>query len=306
MPLPPSSLNTLPMRNLVGRRRHWDPSSYEVLAAAIPSQLDAGEWGWYPGDSGGQRSLACCSPWGHKELDVTWQLNSNRGWDRKQSPQHPAFPSIPAVLSPQEILDHLRNSLPPAPLPPLPVPLGPCFLCCTSSTYDSTRPGLCINSWLQNRSKSLTFSDFRPRDDIRKYNTLGTPSHLRQECLRGFRYWEKKSTPRTFTSRNMHQRFWKFSGLSFRTTNFSLLARAWKHGYLTRLPSWAQASLQPDPRKRHDRLKWHSDSLFCLWYFFGHKNAHIRMHNLPGVPGPAWTGSPVSTVKFSGIWQAGC
>ena len=23
------------------------------------------------GDSGGQRSLACCSPWGHKELDTT-------------------------------------------------------------------------------------------------------------------------------------------------------------------------------------------------------------------------------------------
>ena len=24
-----------------------------------------------PGDSGGQRSLACCSPWGPKELDMT-------------------------------------------------------------------------------------------------------------------------------------------------------------------------------------------------------------------------------------------
>ena len=23
----------------------------------------------------GQRSLACCSPWGHKELDTTEQLN---------------------------------------------------------------------------------------------------------------------------------------------------------------------------------------------------------------------------------------
>ena len=28
-----------------------------------------------PGDSGGQGSLACCSPWGHKELDMTEQLN---------------------------------------------------------------------------------------------------------------------------------------------------------------------------------------------------------------------------------------
>ena len=30
-----------------------------------------------PGDSGGQRSLACCSPWGHKELDTTYRLNKS-------------------------------------------------------------------------------------------------------------------------------------------------------------------------------------------------------------------------------------
>ena len=24
-----------------------------------------------PGEKGGQRSLECCSPWGHKELDTT-------------------------------------------------------------------------------------------------------------------------------------------------------------------------------------------------------------------------------------------
>ena len=29
------------------------------------------------GDSEGQGSLACCSPWGHKELDMTKQLNNN-------------------------------------------------------------------------------------------------------------------------------------------------------------------------------------------------------------------------------------
>ena len=28
------------------------------------------------GDSEGQESLVCCSPWGHKELDVTEQLNN--------------------------------------------------------------------------------------------------------------------------------------------------------------------------------------------------------------------------------------
>ena len=29
------------------------------------------------GDGEGQGSLVCCSPWGHKELDTTWQLNHN-------------------------------------------------------------------------------------------------------------------------------------------------------------------------------------------------------------------------------------
>ena len=29
------------------------------------------------GDSGGQGSLACCSPQGHRELDVTERLNNN-------------------------------------------------------------------------------------------------------------------------------------------------------------------------------------------------------------------------------------
>ena len=31
-----------------------------------------------PGVGGGQGSLACCSPWGHKESDTTEGLNSNR------------------------------------------------------------------------------------------------------------------------------------------------------------------------------------------------------------------------------------
>ena len=28
-----------------------------------------------PGNSGGQRSLVCCTPWGHKELDTAERLN---------------------------------------------------------------------------------------------------------------------------------------------------------------------------------------------------------------------------------------
>ena len=40
-------------------------------------QLDGHEFEQAPGDSGGQRSLACCSPWGRKESDVTLRLNNN-------------------------------------------------------------------------------------------------------------------------------------------------------------------------------------------------------------------------------------
>ena len=38
-------------------------------------------WVWAcltPGDSEGQGSLACCSPWGRKKLDSTEQLNNNK------------------------------------------------------------------------------------------------------------------------------------------------------------------------------------------------------------------------------------
>ena len=35
------------------------------------------ELGQTPGDSEGQGSLKCCSPWGHKELDTTEPLSDN-------------------------------------------------------------------------------------------------------------------------------------------------------------------------------------------------------------------------------------
>ena len=35
-------------------------------------------WTWQtPGDGEGQRGRACCSPWGRKESDTTWQLNND-------------------------------------------------------------------------------------------------------------------------------------------------------------------------------------------------------------------------------------
>ena len=40
-------------------------------------QLDGHESEQIPEDSEGQGSLACSSPWGHKESEMIWRLNNN-------------------------------------------------------------------------------------------------------------------------------------------------------------------------------------------------------------------------------------
>ena len=40
-------------------------------------QLNGHEFQQTPRDGEGQGSLACCSPWGRKELDTTERLNNN-------------------------------------------------------------------------------------------------------------------------------------------------------------------------------------------------------------------------------------
>ena len=40
-------------------------------------QLNGREFAQTLGDDEGQESLACCSPWGHKESDMTERLNSS-------------------------------------------------------------------------------------------------------------------------------------------------------------------------------------------------------------------------------------
>ena len=40
-------------------------------------QLNGHEFEQNPGNSEGQGSLACCSPWNCKVSDMTWQLNYN-------------------------------------------------------------------------------------------------------------------------------------------------------------------------------------------------------------------------------------
>ena len=40
-------------------------------------RLHGHEFEQVPGDSEGQGSLACCSPWSCEEVDTTWELHNN-------------------------------------------------------------------------------------------------------------------------------------------------------------------------------------------------------------------------------------
>ena len=48
-------------------------------------QCNEHELGQTPGDGEGQGGLACCSPWGRKELDTTEQLHNNNNNNKGNS-----------------------------------------------------------------------------------------------------------------------------------------------------------------------------------------------------------------------------
>ena len=62
---------TLMLRN-TERSRRGDDRGWDGCKA---SPLNGHEFEQAPGDGDGQGSLECCSPWGHKQLDMTEQLN---------------------------------------------------------------------------------------------------------------------------------------------------------------------------------------------------------------------------------------
>ena len=51
-------------------------------------QLNGHEFEQTLGDSGGQRSLVCCSPWGCRESEMTERLNNNTGSKAKRKQEH--------------------------------------------------------------------------------------------------------------------------------------------------------------------------------------------------------------------------
>ena len=57
----------LVLGKIEGKRRR-KPAEDETIR--WHHQFNEHEFERTPGDSGGQRSLVCCSPWGHKESDM--------------------------------------------------------------------------------------------------------------------------------------------------------------------------------------------------------------------------------------------
>ena len=58
-----------------GRDWRWEKGTTEDEMVGWHHWLNRDEFGWTPGVVDGQGGLACCSPWGHKELYTTEQLN---------------------------------------------------------------------------------------------------------------------------------------------------------------------------------------------------------------------------------------
>ena len=62
--------------------------------------LNGHEFEQAPGDGEGQGSLACCSPWGHRELDTTERLNNKNEIIRQASLFSLHLPNfVPVVLT---------------------------------------------------------------------------------------------------------------------------------------------------------------------------------------------------------------
>ena len=64
---------------MLGKMKDWEQKKKATEDEMIGwhHQLNGHEFEQTPGDSGGQESLVCCSPWGCKELEMTCRLNSN-------------------------------------------------------------------------------------------------------------------------------------------------------------------------------------------------------------------------------------
>ena len=63
---------SLMLGKIEGKRRRGQQRMrwLDTITDSVDMNLSKLKW-WMIGDGGGQGSLACCSPWGHKKLDMT-------------------------------------------------------------------------------------------------------------------------------------------------------------------------------------------------------------------------------------------
>ena len=76
---PDSFEKTLILGKIEGRRRRRRQMTDDEMVG-WHHWLNGHEFGWTPGVGDGQGSLACCSPWGCKELDMNEWLNWTDSW----------------------------------------------------------------------------------------------------------------------------------------------------------------------------------------------------------------------------------
>ena len=66
---------SLMLEKMEGKRRRWHQRMRWL--DSITDAISMNPTGQTPEDGQGQGGLACCSPWGCKESDMTGQLNNN-------------------------------------------------------------------------------------------------------------------------------------------------------------------------------------------------------------------------------------
>ena len=67
---------------MLGGRKQEEKGTTEDEMAGWHHRLDGSEFEWTLGDGDGQGGLACCDPWGCKELDTTERLNWTKMKDK--------------------------------------------------------------------------------------------------------------------------------------------------------------------------------------------------------------------------------
>ena len=97
---PPDAQSWLTGKDLdAGKDWRQEKGTIEDKMVGWHHQLDRHEFEQTLGESEGQGMLACCSSWGHKESDMTEQLNNNRGvtwsWSHTDSPRGPGWSEAP-------------------------------------------------------------------------------------------------------------------------------------------------------------------------------------------------------------------